>query len=312
MQTTSHLLMIRPVQFSFNTETAVNNAFQSAKDSDAQQAALTEFDNLVALLRINGLDVTVIEDTITPATPDSIFPNNWISFHEDGRIALYPMFATNRRLERKSHIIEMLRERFEVNTHVDFTEYEDSNLFLEGTGSMVLDRESKIIYACISDRTNLAVMRNFSLQFGFQVVSFLATDLHNIPIYHTNVMMAIADKYVVICLDVIRDQPERKNVVSQIHSSGKEIIEISLSQMNHFAGNMLQVQNQDGKKLLVMSSQAYTSLNQTQISKLESYNTILHSKLDTIERNGGGSARCMMAEIFLPLRKHPKRIPIAE
>jgi hypothetical protein len=304
MQITPYLLMIRPVQFSFNAETAVNNAFQSAKDSDAHQAALIEFDNLVALLRINGLDVTVIEDTITPATPDSIFPNNWISFHEDGRIALYPMFATNRRLERKSHIIEMLLERFEVNTKVDFTGYEDSNLFLEGTGSMVLDRESKIIYACISDRTNPIVLKDFSLQFGFQVVSFLATDLHNIPIYHTNVMMGVADKYVIICLDVIHNQTERELVINKIHSSKKEIIEISLQQMNQFAGNMLQVQNQDGKKLLIMSSQAYKSLNQDQIFKLESYNAILHSKLDAIERNGGGSARCMIAEIFLPLRKH--------
>jgi hypothetical protein len=250
------------------------------------------------------LDVTVIEDTITPATPDSIFPNNWISFHEDGRIALYPMFATNRRLERKSHIIERLLERFVVNTKVDFTGYEDSNLFLEGTGSMVLDRESKIIYACISDRTNPLILKDFSLQFGFQVVSFLATDLHNIPIYHTNVMMGVADKYVIICLDVIHNQTERELVLNKIHSSKKEIIEISLQQMNQFAGNMLQVQNQDGKKLLIMSSQAYKSLNQDQIFKLESYNAILHSKLDAIERNGGGSARCMIAEIFLPLRKH--------
>jgi hypothetical protein len=300
MQTTSHLLMIRPVQFTFNVETAVNNAFQSTKDTNAQDAALKEFDDFVILLSKNGIDVTVIDDTPEPHTPDSIFPNNWVSFHTDGRIVLYPMFAANRRLERKPNVIEKLKTKFTIAAQLDLSSYESKNIFLEGTGSMVLDRESKLAYACLSQRTDLTVLQDFCSQLGYTPVSFTATDANGFPIYHTNVMMCVADQFVVICLETIKNSFELKEVIAAIEKSGKELITITLDQMNHFAGNMLQVENNKEKKLLVMSSQAYQSLHQDQLAKIERYNSILHSSLDTIERNGGGSARCMMAEIFLP------------
>jgi hypothetical protein len=300
MQTTSHFLMIRPVNFAFNKETSVNNAFQSAKDSNAQEIALTEFDDFVSLLRKNKIDVIVLEDTKEPHTPDSIFPNNWISFHDNGTIVLYPMYASNRRMERKPHVIEKIKERFKIEKQIDLSAYENENVFLEGTGSMVLDRENKIAYACISQRTDIDVLNEFCLQLGFTPNSFMAIDSNAYPIYHTNVMMCVADRYVVICLDSIADDAERNETTHTIRKSGKEIISISVDQMNHFAGNMLQVENNAGNKFLIMSSQAFRSLTIEQVTKLNQYNPILHSSLDTIERNGGGSARCMMAEIFLP------------
>jgi hypothetical protein len=303
MQTTSHLLMIRPAQFMFNAETAVNNAFQSANDTNAQEEALKEFNDFASLLEQNGIDVTVIDDTKKPHTPDSIFPNNWISFHDDGRIVLYPMYASNRRLERKPHVIDQLKTKFEIKSQVDLSSYENKNIFLEGTGSMVLDRENKIAYACLSQRTDLNVLKDFCAKLGYTPVSFIAADSKGYPIYHTNVMMCVADQFVVICLDSIKDNQERIEVVAVIEKTGKEIIDITLDQMNHFAGNMLQVENDKGEKFLVMSSQAYHSLGQDQFLKIERYNSILHSSLDTIERNGGGSARCMMAEVFLPRLK---------
>ena len=300
MQNTSHLLMIRPVGFMFNTETAVNNAFQSTQDVNAQELALEEFDSFVNLLRQHRINVTVIDDTPEPHTPDSIFPNNWISFHSDGSIVLYPMYAANRRLERKLHVIEKLKEQFKVNRQIDLSSYETTNSFLEGTGSMVLDRDSKIAYACISQRTDIEVLNDFCSQLGFMPISFTAIDTNGFPIYHTNVMMCVADRYVVICLAAIADEKERNDVIASIAKSGKEIISISLDQMNHFAGNMLQVKNNAGEKFLIMSFQAHQSLTEKQIIQLTSYNSILQSSLDTIERNGGGSARCMMAEVFLP------------
>jgi len=300
MQNTSHLLMIRPVGFMFNTETAVNNAFQSTQDVNAQELALEEFDSFVNLLRQHRINVTVIDDTPEPHTPDSIFPNNWISFHSDGSIVLYPMYAANRRLERKLHVIEKLKEQFKVNRQIDLSSYETTNSFLEGTGSMVLDRDSKIAYACISQRTDIEVLNDFCSQLGFMPISFTATDTNGFPIYHTNVMMCVADRYVVICLAAIADEKERNDVIASIAKSGKEIISISLDQMNHFAGNMLQVKNNAGENFLIMSSQAHQSLTEKQIIQLTSYNSILQSSLNTIERNGGGSARCMMAEVFLP------------
>jgi hypothetical protein len=301
MQNTSHLLMIRPVNFSFNAETAVNNAFQQAnEDNDTQQKSLKEFNDFVALLTQNGIDVTVIDDTPEPYTPDSIFPNNWISFHTDGSIVLYPMFAANRRQERKQHVIDHISGKFTVNQTTDLSKYEQTHLFLEGTGSMVLDRDKKIAYACLSPRTDKEVLEAFCKEKGYTPVSFTAADGNDRAIYHTNVLMCVADKYVVICTDAIPDAAERKQVEQYITESGKTIIPISLDQMNRFAGNMLQVINNTGKQFLVMSSQAYESLTPNQVNALHSFNTILHSPLYTIEKNGGGSARCMMAEIFLP------------
>ena len=304
MQTTEHLLMIKPVNFSFNEETAVNNAFQKSSADDAtQQKALDEFNGFAQLLRENGVDVNVVEDNPNPYTPDSIFPNNWVSFHEDGTICLFPMFAKNRRLERKPEILQFIAGKFQVGKTVDLTAYEASHQFLEGTGSMVLDRENKIAYACLSPRTDKKLLSIFCEMQGYKPVSFLAHDMNGQPIYHTNVMMCVADQFGVICTDSIVGREDRSLVIGTLKDSEKEIIEISQEQMNHFAGNMLQVQNARGEKLLVMSTQAYESLTPKQVRKLESFNRILHASLKTIESNGGGSARCMLAEIHLPVRK---------
>jgi hypothetical protein len=299
MQTTSQILMIRPVNFGFNAQTAVNNKFQVAgADAAAQEKAQSEFDNFVTLLRSNEIDVTVINDTPEPHTPDSIFPNNWISFHDNGVICLYPMFAENRRQERKSAVIEQLKQTFNITDTFDFTGYEKDQLYLEGTGSMVLDRDHKIAYACLSPRTHKQVLDDFCKQMGYRPVIFTAVDYNAQDIYHTNVMMCVADRYVVVCLDSLPYHAEFQTMQNTIGNTGKELVNISLEQMGHFAGNMLQVQNKSGKKILVMSSQAYQSLRPEQIKQLEGYNRILHAPLTTIETNGGGSARCMMAEVF--------------
>jgi hypothetical protein len=304
MQNTSHLLMIRPARFAYNAETAVNNVFQvaSADVFDVQSKALAEFDAFVEKLLANGIDVTVVQDTPEPHTPDSIFPNNWVSFHGDGTICLYPMFAPNRRLERKQQVLDAIKEKFWSNHTLDFSVYESNSLYLEGTGSMVLDRVNKMAYACLSQRTNKIVLREFSKSMNYTPITFTAEDEKGNLIYHTNVMMCVADKYVVICLASITADFERAYLIKALESSGKQIIDISFAQLNHFAGNMLQVKNNEGTLFLVMSTQAYNSLTQKQIATLASFNTIIHSDITTIETNGGGSARCMMAEVFLPLR----------
>ena len=294
--------MIRPVNFGYNAETAVNNAFQvKGKEDDVQSKALKEFDSFVSALQQNGVDVTVIEDTDEPHTPDSIFPNNWVSFHTDGSVLLYPMYAVNRRSERKQHVLDKIAAKFSIERTIDLSGYEKENIFLEGTGSMVLDRENKIAYACLSPRTNAKVMADFCRRMTYTPVTFHSVVGNGQAIYHTNVMMCVADKYVVICFDSIPGDEEKINVINAILRTGKEIIDISLDQMNHFAGNMLQIENKNGEKLLVMSTQAYESLTVVQKTKLESFNKIIHSPLTTIETNGGGSARCMMAEVHLPV-----------
>jgi len=305
MQTTSHILMIQPVNFGYNAETAVNNAFQVQKNErNVQLKARKEFDDFVTVLQNNGVDVTVVEDTPLPHTPDSIFPNNWISFHTDGTILLYPMYALNRREERKEHVLNRIKEKFIIRKKIDLSNYEEKNKFLEGTGSMVLDRESKIAYACISPRTDEKVLADFCSQMNYKPVVFNATDGNGQAIYHTNVLMCVADRYVVICLESISDPVQNKLVAETIIKSNKKLIPISLHQMNHFAGNMLQVDSKDGEKLLVMSSQAYESLAADQLGELLGFNRIIHSPLTTIETNGGGSARCMMAEVHLPLARN--------
>lgn len=304
IQTTSSLLMIRPVSFGFNAETAVNNAFQYADDDAGVQAgALDEFNDLVALLRGKGMDVTVINDTPEPHTPDSIFPNNWVSFHRDGTLVLYPMFAVSRRLERKEHVLAAVAARFEIHRVKDLSGFEADSLFLEGTGSMVLDRDSKLAYACLSPRTYRPALDECCRELGYTPVVFDASDSQGHPIYHTNVMMSVAEQYAVICLDVIRDGREMEQVKSTLADSGKLIIPISPDQMNRFAGNMLQVHDAAGRQFLVMSSQAYHSLTSSQLGQLTSFNEIIHSPLDVIEKNGGGSARCMLAEVHLPKKE---------
>ena len=303
MQTTDTVLMIEPVAFGFNEQTAVNNYFQVQQEGNVQDKALKEFNDFVEKLRAKNINVITIKDTLEPKTPDSIFPNNWVSFHADGKVVLYPMFAENRRLERRDDIINQIKEQFEVTEVIDYSGAEKDNLFLEGTGSMIFDHDNKLAYGSVSLRLDEGLFRKFCSDFGFQPVvfhSYQTAGEERLPIYHTNVMMCVADKFVVICLDCIDDESERNNVIETIKNSGKELIEISEDQMQNFAGNMLQVQNKSGEKFLVMSQSAYKSLNRGQVSAIEKYCEIIYSDLEVIETNGGGSARCMLAEIFLP------------
>ena len=309
VNTTSTIMMIRPVLFRMNEQTAVNNYYQKALEGitpeNVQERALAEFDGFVQKLRDHDIEVLVVKDTPDPSTPDSIFPNNWISFHDDGVIGLYPMYAENRRLERRQDIIDDLNSfGYKITNIVDLSGAEEQNKFLEGTGSLILDRGNRIAYAAISERTHPDVIKDFESAFGYQVVSFVANqnvDGKRLPIYHTNVMMALGHDFVVICLDTIDDATEREKVVKALKDSGKEIIEISEAQKGHFAGNMLQVENKSGDRFMVMSAAAYESLEDEQKNKILKYNKdIISSSLDTIEALGGGSARCMMAEVFLP------------
>lgn len=304
-QATSHILMIRPVRFGFNEQTATTNAFQDIKHAAqtrdvAQEDALREFDEMVRQLRAAGVDVIVVEDTAEPYTPDSIFPNNWVSFHNNGTVILYPMQAENRRLERRRDILDQLEERFYINRLVDLSAFEGEGKFLEGTGSMVLDRKFKVAYACLSPRTSEEALDAFALQMNYEIVKFSAVDANGQAIYHTNVLMCIGDMFAVVCLAAIPDPDERLMVRSTLEMSGRQLIEITLDQMAHFAGNMLEVKTKRGGKLIVMSTQAYESLTHRQIDALDDFGALLHFDLSMIEGNGGGSARCMMAEVHLP------------
>jgi hypothetical protein len=288
------------MHFVYNAETAVNNSFQVKGDPEnLTQKAVQEFDVFVRALQTQGIEVTVVEDSPAPHTPDAIFPNNWISFHESGIYCLYPMFAPNRRKERKSEVLNIIKKKFHYHQQIDFTGYESENLFLEGTGSMVLDRDNRLAYACLSPRTNLRVLNDFCNKLNYQPVVFHSSNEAGQAIYHTNVMMCVADRYAVICLDSIPDPLEKKFITETIESTKKEIIRISPDQMNHFAGNMLQLKNNRDEKILVMSNAAWHSLQPAQKEKLSSYNRILHASLQNIETNGGGSARCMIAEIHI-------------
>ncbi len=300
--------MIEPVSFNYNAETALNNYFQkndaNFSKPQIQKKALEEFNNFVKLLRSKQVNVHVIKDTIHPLTPDSIFPNNWISFHSNGEVLIYPMFANNRRLERRTEIIEQLQNEYFVSEVKSLVHYEDKSIFLEGTGSMILDRTNKICYASISLRTNKSIVLDFCDQLNYKPVlfnSFQDVDGKRLPIYHTNVMMCVASDFAIVCLDAIDSQDEKNSVINSLITTNKEIIQISELQANKFAGNMLQVQGD--KKYLIMSESAFNALSKEQIQKIESYCSILYSDLKTIEKFGGGSARCMMAEIFLPLKK---------
>jgi hypothetical protein len=309
-QITKHIMMIEPVSFRFNEETAENNYYQKVIDGlspeGTQEKALSEFMNFVDKLRSHGVNVIVVKDTESPDTPDSIFPNNWVSFHNDGKIGLYPMCAMNRRVERREDIFDTLVDDygFHIDEIKDFTEFEKHDKFLEGTGSMILDRENKICYAAISIRTDEQAVLQFCDEFDYTPVCFNAyqnVGEERLPIYHTNVMMCVANDFVVICLDTIDQIEERTHVIESLERTNKEIIEISEEQKEHFAGNMLQVMGD--KPYLVMSKSAYNSLDKNQIEKIEKHCPIIHSSLNTIEACGGGSARCMMAEIFLPQTK---------
>ncbi|MEM9647345.1 MAG: arginine deiminase-related protein [Bacteroidota bacterium] len=307
MQVTNTILMIRPVNFRMNEQTAVNNYFQEqpnlSKD-EINAKAQREFDSFVAKLREHGVKVVVIEDTKEPDTPDSIFPNNWVSFHATGTVCVYPMFAENRRKERREDIFDKLEnEGFVIDNVMDYTAAEEEGVFLEGTGSILKDRVHQKAYCALSERAHEELFIEFCEDFDCFPVIFHANqsvDGERLPIYHTNVMMAMAETFAVICLDTIDDKKERKYVVEHLKKDGKEVIDITEEQMYNFAGNMLQVIGAEDQRYMVMSSAAYNSLREDQISAIEKHCPIIHSSLDTIETCGGGSARCMMAEVFLP------------
>ena len=307
-QTTNSIVMIRPVAFRMNEQTAVNNYYQKVLDgllpATVNAKAQQEFDTFVEKLRAVGVDVTVVDDTLDPDTPDSIFPNNWISFHENGDVALYPMFAENRRAERREEILDILEDKgFVINNIVDYTSAEEDGFFLEGTGSLLLDRENSKAYCALSPRADEELFIEFCEDFDYAPVIFEAfqtVDGERKLIYHTNVMMCLGENFAVICAECIDDKKERKMVLDNLKENNKEIILITEAQVNSFAGNMLEVRGANDKKYLVMSAAAHQCLTPTQIEQLEKHAEILSSSLDTIEACGGGSARCMMAEVFLP------------
>ena len=300
-QTADTILMIRPAQFGFNAETADTNTFQNEPVDSSQQnnhtKALIEFDDFVQLLREHKIYVIVLQDPGIPVTPDSLFPNNWISFHED-TIVLYPMLAKNRRMERRSAWISLLKQTFQLNKEIDLSGYEKQQQYLEGTGSLVLDRVNKIAYANLSSRTHEMVLWQFADQLQYDFVQFKATDNLGQEIYHTNVLMAIGEKTAVLCSEVIHNETER-NTVLQKMSAYHEVVDITYQQLLQFAGNMLLVKNRDGVKFWVMSEQAFQSLLPSQQEILQKDGAFIHSPIHTIEKIGGGSARCMMAEVFL-------------
>ena len=294
------ILMVRPYQFYFNQQTAANNFFQSNVNiENANELAIAEFDAMVEKLRAHQIKVNVVQDTKDPSTPDSIFPNNWVSTHEGGTLCLYPMFAQNRRAERKSTVIDFLESNYKIENTLDLTDLEKEGSFLEGTGSMVLDHQNKLAYGCLSERLDKNAFYEWCDKMQFKAIAFKAVDDKAQPIYHTNVMMCMGDQFVVICLDSIPNEKEKQMLVDSFDQTNKEVIEISQDQLNHFAGNMLQVFNINEKPHLIMSKQAFTSLSTEQVNSLEKYNPILPISIPTIEALGGGSTRCMMAEIYL-------------
>lgn len=299
-QCSGSLMMVRPSDFSFNRQAAETNAFMEDIETskNPQKNALQNFDSFVDLLRDNDIEVHVFEDTPEPFTPDSIFPNNWVSFHEDGTVCLYPMEVENRRLERRPEIIHQISQNFNISQILDLSPLEKGGCFLEGTGSLVLDRIHKKAYACLSARTHEQGLEEWNKLFPeYEVISFEAVDRNGLPIYHTNVLMSVGERHVVICADSLK---ETKTLFKSFKQTQKEVITISYDQMESFAGNMLQLENMEGEKLNVMSSKALNSLNEDQKMRLTKHGKIVHAELGLIETLGGGSARCMMAEIHLP------------
>jgi len=298
--------MIRPANFGFNEQTAQDNAFQKDdsrySSKQIRERAVEEFDAFAQLLQLSGVNVIVMNDTKSPRKTDAVFPNNWVSFHEDGTMVTYPMFAPTRRRERREEVITSLAKRFHIERRVHLEKYEAEQKFLESTGSMVLDRQHKIAYACRSDRTDVTPLNEFCQTLEYEQFLFHAVDANGLPIYHTNVMMALGETFAVICLDTIPDEKERKMLRQKLEQTGKTIIPITMEQLHAFAGNMLQVRNRSDDLILVMSQQAYESLNKDQIFLLNQHTNLLYSPLEVIELFGGGSARCMMAEVFLPLK----------
>lgn len=304
-QLASSVLMIRPVRFESNPQTAASNRFQGRTDASAAQqqaAALGEFDALVSALRSNGVEVIVVDDTSDPHTPDSIFPNNWVSFHADGRVVLYPMEAENRRPERRMDIIDDLDEKlgYQVREIVDLSHHEKLGHYLEGTGSMVLDRVNRIAYACSSSRTQLDVLGEFAQRMAYDVVTFDAVDKDGVPIYHTNVLMNVGEKLAVICDAAISSKDQRDAVLQRLHETGHDVISLSYEQLDAFAGNMLELRGADGVRVVAMSQRAYDSLDDDQLERLRKNGVVVSAPIINIEDSAGGSVRCMLAELHLP------------
>jgi hypothetical protein len=294
--------MVRPAAFGFNTETARNNYFQSnpgISREELQQTALAEFDNMVQTLRNHSIHVIVIEDTKEPAKPDAVFPNNWLSTTPEGLVIVFPMYASNRRAEKRDDILEQLAKEFVVKDVQDWSEYEVEGRFLEGTGSMVIDHDEKMIFACISERTSMPLLEKFASTNHYQAIVFLATDKNGNPVYHTNVVMAMGEGFCVLCEEAIEEEWELIAVRQLLESTGHSIIPITREQMYAFAGNMLEVKNSNGENILVLSQAAFNSLRKEQKNLLEAYAKLLPVAVPTIEAVEGGSVRCMMAEIFL-------------
>jgi hypothetical protein len=301
-QTTSSIIMVRPAAFGFNAETAANNTFQHAPEENPEVVkalAIEEFDRLVEMLIAEGVDVNVIQDTPVPVTPDAIFPNNWISFHEDGTIVTYPMYASLRRQERREEIIEGLEQDYCIMQRLDFERYEEDNIYLEGTGSMVLDRVNKIAYACLSPRTDPSVLDRWCRMMDYTPFTFTAM-YHDQEIYHTNVMMAIGDGIAVVCIDVIEPASRGEELKEHLASFGRDVVLLRKEQIDSFAGNMLAIRNNKGEQLMVMSKAAHQSLDADQVAAISRHARIISSDVETIETIGGGSVRCMIAENFLP------------
>lgn len=306
-QTTNTILMVRPASFRMNEQTAVNNYYQqellNTLPTTINAKAQQEFDAFVIKLREVGVCVIVVNDTKEPDTPDALFPNNWISFHENGDVAIYPMFAENRRLEKREDVLETLEENgFEIKNVIDYSEAEEEGFFLEGTGSMILDRANRKAYCALSPRAEEELFIEFCEDFEYTPIIFIANQTVNEKreaIYHTNVMMCIAETFAIVCLEAIDDKKEKKELIKQLKNDNKEVIAITEKQVVQFAGNMLQVKGEEEQRFLIMSSSAYNSLTKDQLQKIKKHNQIIHSSLDTIETCGGGSARCMMAEVFL-------------
>ena len=304
-QLANSVLMIRPARFESNPETAASNRFQgktAATPEEQHRAALQQFEDLAAALRANGIDVIIVDDTLEPHTPDSIFPNNWVSFHADGRVVLYPMEAENRRTERRMDIVEHLDAQlgFQVREIVDLSHHESSGHYLEGTGSMVLDRVNRVAYACLSSRTQLDALGDFAQRMDYDVVAFEAVDRHGEPIYHTNVLMHIGEEIAVVCDAAIVRDDQKQAVLERLRSTGHEVVSLDFAQLEAFAGNMLELRGADGERVLAMSQQAYDSLHDEQRALLGDNARIVTADIGDIESSAGGSVRCMLAELHLP------------
>lgn len=298
--------MIRPANFGYNPQTAVNNAFQTEADENDQtriaEQAQAEFDEMVKSMRAVGIDVHVWQDSADPIKPDAIFPNNWFSTTPDGSLLTYPMFAPNRRIERDPAIIDFIEHDFDVVRRYEFEHFEAKDLFLEGTGSILYDHDEKVAYACLSPRTDIRLLDKLAVLLGYKIVSFTSVDERNVPIYHTNVMMALGEEYAIVCLDSIPSEEEKEKLIAAIEAGNRTVFPISYAQVNAYAGNMIQLRNKEGEPVLVMSAQARQSLTKNQVKTLESSSILLSPDIQTIEEYGGGSARCMIAEIFLDKR----------